>query len=205
MAVRSSENKRPRGRPRSIDKDAVLDKILEVFWKKGYEGTSLDDLTQAAGISRPSLYAALGDKRAVFLAVLDHYATGIGAEPMRAFAARSDIFEAVHVFLMTSLDNNTRPDGAQGCLLACCASTSSGHVEGVDEQLAEDFANLRALLTQRFVLERDNGVLNADPGPATRASLVIDLMTTQAIRARAGVSRCVLANELADKVRVILA
>src|SRR5216110_2711717 len=69
----------PAGRPRSFDLDKALDRALQVFWHKGYEGASLSDLTQAMGISRPSLYAAFGDKESLFRKVIDRYFEGPAA------------------------------------------------------------------------------------------------------------------------------
>ena len=66
------------GRPRAFDTEKALDQALQVFWKKGYESTSLADLTQAMGINPPSLYAAFGNKEALFLAVIQRYAEGPG-------------------------------------------------------------------------------------------------------------------------------
>src|SRR5437763_10008756 len=65
-----------RGRPRAFDLDKALDRALQVFWRKGYEGASLPDLTQAMGINRPSLYAAFGSKEELFRRALDRYAEG---------------------------------------------------------------------------------------------------------------------------------
>src|SRR5579859_7267292 len=67
---------RPKGRPRDFDVDRALDHALHVFWRKGYEGTSLSDLTRAMGINRPSLYAAFGNKEELFRKALDRYAAG---------------------------------------------------------------------------------------------------------------------------------
>ena len=69
-----------RGRPRAFDTARALDQALRVFWRHGYEGASLADLTAAMGINRPSLYAAFGNKETLFRRALDHYAAGAAAD-----------------------------------------------------------------------------------------------------------------------------
>jgi AcrR family transcriptional regulator len=71
------------GRPRSFDIDGALDRALRVFWRKGYEGASLSDLTKAVGVNRPSLYAAFGDKEALFRKALDRYLNGRRLTPKK--------------------------------------------------------------------------------------------------------------------------
>ncbi|HMH35803.1 MAG TPA: helix-turn-helix domain-containing protein, partial [Streptosporangiaceae bacterium] len=84
------------GRPRGFDVDEALDRALEVFWRQGYEGTALSDLTAAMGISRPSLYATFGNKEALFRKVLDRYADGPAAYAARALElpGARDVIEA---------------------------------------------------------------------------------------------------------------
>src|SRR5690242_20201777 len=72
-----------RGRPRAFDSDAALDRAMEVFWSKGYEGTSMSDLTQAMGINRPSLYAAFGDKESLFRRAIERYRSGTAVSYVR--------------------------------------------------------------------------------------------------------------------------
>src|SRR5687767_7619635 len=75
------------GRPRSFDTDKALDRAMHVFWRKGYDGTSLSDLTQAMHINAPSLYAAFGNKAALFGKVIDRYAAGPGRYVPKALEA----------------------------------------------------------------------------------------------------------------------
>ena len=79
---------KPAGRPRSFDTGKALDRALDVFWRNGYQGASLSDLTKAMGINRPSLYAAFGDKEKLFLKVLDRYAEGPASFPLLLFRSR---------------------------------------------------------------------------------------------------------------------
>src|SRR6185312_6508146 len=86
-----------RGRPRAFDAERALDRALNVFWRKGYEGASLPELTKAMGINRPSLYAAFGNKEALFKKALDRYASGPAGYVGRALAAPTarGVFEAL--------------------------------------------------------------------------------------------------------------
>src|ERR1700722_4582159 len=117
------------GRPRSFDVDRGLDRALRVFWRKGYEGTSLSDLTTAVGVNRPSLYAAFGDKKALFRKALGHYLTGPAAyteEALKEPTARA----VVERLLQGAADLNTAPRNPGGCLmvqgaLACSEASDS--------------------------------------------------------------------------------
>ena len=84
MGMKHNKSSGRMGRPRSFDIDRALDRALQVFWRKGYEGTSLSDLTKAVGVNRPSLYAAFGDKKALFRKALDRYLTGPAAYTQEA-------------------------------------------------------------------------------------------------------------------------
>lgn len=193
-----------RGRPRTIDREAVLDRAVEVFWERGYDGTSLDDLTRVMGISRPSLYAAFGDKRQVFLAAIDAYAAGVGARPLAAFDAQQDVREAVRAFLRASIENNTAKAHPWGCLIGCCANTSAIAVPGVAERIGTIGKTTERTLRIRFERESATGALDGRSTPAERAVLLADLMTAQAIRARAGASRRSLLSGLEMRVAAVV-
>src|SRR2546425_3042027 len=104
------------GRPRSFDINRALDRALQVFWRKGYEGTSLSDLTKAVGVNRPSLYAAFGDKESLFRKALDRYLDGPAAyiqEALKEPTARA----VVERLLRGATDLNAAPRNPGGCLM----------------------------------------------------------------------------------------
>ena len=78
---------RSRGRPRSFDEKNALEKAVQVFWSKGYDGVTIDDLVEGMGVGRPSLYAVFGDKRSIFLRALKSYAEAKGARAAKALFA----------------------------------------------------------------------------------------------------------------------
>src|SRR3977135_1391854 len=90
--MKLDKSARSKGRPRAFDVDLALDRALHLFWRKGYEGTSLSDLTKAMRINRPSLYAAFGNKETLFRKTLDRYSKGPTAfshDALRAPTARA--------------------------------------------------------------------------------------------------------------------
>ncbi|MEM8795901.1 MAG: TetR/AcrR family transcriptional regulator [Pseudomonadota bacterium] len=199
------ENKtRTRGRPPSIDRNAALDAAVRSFWEHGYEGASLTTLTDAMGLSRPSLYAAFGDKAELFMRAMDRYGQTIGARPLQAFQSTKSISEAVRTFLTTALDGNTLEDAPSGCLFACCATTAAERDPAVRDQLADVFSRTINEFRKRFEAEAAAGNLSEDPTPQRRAELLHDLMVAQAVRARAGASRDELLAGLDSRAAAVL-
>src|SRR5215467_221122 len=111
------------GRPRAFDRDQALELALDVFWREGYEGASLSDLTEAMGINRPSLYAAFGDKQGLFRKVLDRYFDGPAAY-MREALNQPTARAVIEQLLQGTADLLTNRHNPKGCLsvqgaLAC--------------------------------------------------------------------------------------
>ena len=118
----------PVGRPRNFDIDRALDQAMLVFWRKGYNGTSMPDLTEAMGIKRPSLYAAFGNKEALFEKVLDRYRNGPASYVDRAIEnpTSREVFESL---LHGVIELLTDPDHPGGCLFV---QAGLGRVEPAD-------------------------------------------------------------------------
>src|SRR5277367_529945 len=112
---------RPRGRPRSFDERQALEKAIQVFWSKGYDGVTIDDLVAGMGVGRPSLYAVFGDKRTLFLRVLRAYAEAKGALAAKALLAPQSLRDSLAAFLRHAVETATEEGSAPGCLLGCVA------------------------------------------------------------------------------------
>ena len=193
---------RARGRPRTFCEAAALDAAVRVFWEKGYDGASLDDLTRAMGIGRPSLYAAFGDKRSLFLASLERYGQTVGSCGIVGLARHADVREAVTAFLERLLASNL--GAPRGCLVGSASGPSIGTIEGVDAMVRDMGATTEALLRDRFDAAREAGQLPSDFPSEERARLLADLMHAQAFRARTGEPRARLEAEIPAKVDAVL-
>src|SRR3954447_24339387 len=112
---------RPRGRPRSFDETGALEKATQVFWSKGYDGVTIDDLVAGMGVGRPSLYAVFGDKRAIFLRVLKAYAERKGELAAKALLMPKSLRDSIAGFLRYAVESATEKGSARGCLLICVA------------------------------------------------------------------------------------
>jgi len=189
------------GRPRKFDREEVLDKAIEVFWKKGFEGASLDDLTNAMGINRPSLYSTFKDKQSLYLAAISAYGLSIARAPLVAFQVEKDPKNAVRAFLITMLKNQTRNDGlAQGCLMASCAATNAETIPEVEAMLLAGTKAALSELEKGFEQFKNAGQLSSTFPSGIKAGLLLDIMQGYAYRSRLGEGRKKLMAEIEDKV-----
>jgi AcrR family transcriptional regulator len=176
---------RERGRPRGFDADAALDRAVEVFWRKGYEGDSLADLTDAMGINRPSMYAAYGNKEELFRRALTRYAEEDMAYA-RAALEEPTAYQVVESFLRANADAITRADRPAGCL-----SIQGGLAAGSD--IAEFLATSRLAgeraLADRLARAVGEGDLPADADPVALARYVMSVSEGNAVHAAAGADR----------------
>jgi AcrR family transcriptional regulator len=180
-----------KGRPREFDVDKALDRALHVFWREGYEGASLPELTKAMGINRPSLYAAFGNKEALFRKALDRYAEGPAAyvrEALNEPTARA----VAERLLGGTIDLVTDRRNPRGCLLVQAALACGEAAESVRRELCARRMASEAAIRQRFERARAEGDLPADTDPADLARYVVTVIQGIAVLAAGGARRAEL-------------
>ena len=183
-------NKSPKrmGRPRSFDIDRALDRALVVFWRKGYEGACLSDLTKAVGVNRPSLYAAFGDKDALFRKALDRYLHGPAAytqEALKEPTARA----VVERLLRGAADLNTAPHNPGGCLMVQGALACGEAADSIRQELSACRAAGEAAIRRRLQRAKSEGDLSTDADPADLARYLATVLYGMAVQAAGGASR----------------
>lgn len=189
-----------RGRPRGFDVDEALDQAVEVFWRQGYEGTSLEDLTTAMGINRPSLYAAFGNKEATFRKALGRYAEIEMAYVGDALAEPTARAVAEH-YLRANVAAITAPDRPPGCLSIQGGLASSAEDRRIVDFLSESRAGGKARIAERFRAARDSGDLSADEDPDELAEYVVTVSAGLAVQASGGATRRTLAGVVERALR----
>jgi AcrR family transcriptional regulator len=176
------------GRPLEFDPREALDKALELFWRHGYEGTSLADLTKAMGIVRPSLYATFGQKEDLFRKVVDLYwSRHLGFA--RAAREKPTAREVVEVLLFGFADAVTGSGTPAGCLGVNGALACSPASEDIQKELAARRTRDEAVLRKRLERARSEGDLPEDVSPADLARFITTVLRGMAVQAKSGASR----------------
>ncbi|WP_248294940.1 TetR/AcrR family transcriptional regulator [Actinoplanes sp. TBRC 11911] len=177
------------GRPRSFDHDEALDRALEVFWRQGYEGTGIADLTKAMGINNaPSLYHTFGNKEELFHQVLDRYAEG-PARYIREAMARPTAREAVEALLHGAADATTDPDHPRGCITVHGALPLSPGARAAHDELTARRAAGEAALRDRLQRARKDGEIPAAADPDGLARFFTTIYQGIAVQAAGGATR----------------
>ena len=176
--------KRSPGRPRSFSLEAALDRAIPVFWAKGYNGASFRDLTQAMGISAPSLVAAFGDKRRLFDAAVARYVETIAAGPFAALECERALPDQLSAFFAAVIANAGGEGKPTGCLIVCALAEEAGDDAVASTRLRMLMAAADEQLTRKFVAA---GV--APEAARGRAQIAVATMQSLALRARAGASK----------------
>jgi AcrR family transcriptional regulator len=183
----AAKPRKPRGRPRSFDRDAALAAAMEVFWQKGFEATSISDLTEAMGINPPSLYSAFGDKEHLFLEAIESYQHRRGdscpyAEEPTARGAIRRLLE----YMANDLAESSHP---RGCLMMMAAATSANASPSLQKILTEKRLGARDNLRARIKQGIEDGDVPAGTDATALADFYSTVMTGMSLRAKDGVSR----------------
>jgi len=180
----------PRGRPRSFDRDAALQSAMCVFWRRGYDGASLEELLDAmGGLTPPSFYAAFGSKEELFLEVVELYQRATGTEPLRALNQTGPVRDAIDAMLRAGVDAFDNAPVGGGCLLVLAAPTRTRTNAGVHERLHKLRCQLPEMLEKRLKRAVAEGEIAATVPVADIAAFYTTVIHGLAVDARDGVSR----------------
>jgi AcrR family transcriptional regulator len=188
MVQKSSADMKRRGRPRAYDPEIALARAAAVFWKAGYAGTSLDELSAATGMNRPSLYAAFGDKRDLYLKTLEHYSAQARDETLKILADNPTLRVFLKRFYDKALDLYFG-DGPRGCYTVGTAATVAAVDDGVRDFLAERIRNGDEFLKKQIEKAIERGELAANADAFALSCLATATLHTLAVRSRAGIPR----------------
>lgn len=180
---------RPRGRPRSFDTEATLAQATLAFWQRGYASTSMDDLSAATGLNRPSLYGAFGDKHELYLQALRLYTEQSNAAIAAALEGRTLRDGLLRVYELALQLYYPADEAARGCLLIGTAATEAPRDEAIRQQLGDSLRGFNAAFEARLQQAVESGELPAGTDVAMRAQLASAVLHSMALRARAGDAR----------------
>jgi AcrR family transcriptional regulator len=200
--VQKSEPRR-RGRPRAYDAGQALSEARNAFWKHGYAATSLDDLSAATAMNRPSLYAAFGDKHALYLKTLESYRNDARTQLAERMSGERPLAAELGEVYDLALASYLATDSPRGCFLISTAVTEASSEPAVRAVLAAALGEINEAFTRRFRLGRERGELSSASDPAGLARIASAALYSLAIHARAGLSRKELEGIAAAAVRLI--
>lgn len=176
------------GRPREFDAETALDQAMEVFWRHGYEGATIAQLTEAMGINPPSLYACFGNKEGLLKAALDRYTKlrNVWMDEVVAAPTARDVAERM---LMGIAEKQTDPANPPGCLLVQGGIACGTGSENVPFELAARRAENEDQLRERFVRAKAEGDLKPTSDPAALARYVSAVSVGMGVMASSGSDR----------------
>jgi AcrR family transcriptional regulator len=179
---------KPRGRPLAFNQDEALDKALNVFWARGYEGASMTELTEVLGINKPSIYAAFGNKEALFRKALARYVTGPAAFVGEAMKEPS-VRQVVEKFLTQAVDFFSDKSTPNGCMIVQGALTCGQSSSAIQQELVAYRSSIETTLAKRFELAKKQGDLLPDGNTKQLAKYIATIHQGMSVQATSGATR----------------
>lgn len=152
------------GRAREFDDQAVLDRAADLFWRRGYDVVSVQDLEASTGLGRGSLYNAYGDKEGLFIAALDRYAERFGAAPFRHLAER-DVGAGIRRMLEAIVERMDKPANPRGCLLTNTSLSFGTGSSRIDAYVAQKIGAMEKMIEEAIARAKDEAQIPADANP----------------------------------------
>jgi len=182
--------KKTRGRPKQFDRDVALDRALDLFWRHGYEATSLADLVEVTGAKAPTLYAEFGNKEGLFCASVEHYLTKHTEYSHQLLLQEelpiAEIVERYARFFATLFTDADRPSG---CFMICTSATLSSNSNAVGDMLREKHQQQEANLKICFDRKVQQGELLGKTDTALLAKYLCTTIQGLSTQAREGATR----------------
>jgi TetR/AcrR family transcriptional regulator, copper-responsive repressor len=195
---------RRRGRPRAFEPEAALTQAMDVFWKDGFAATSLDNVSAATGLNRPSLYGAFGDKRALYLQAYGQYRKRVNESFAPLFAARKPLRVKLRRILTAALDLYlSGQDGPRGCFTVLSAASDAIADWDLQSLVVEAIDNTDRAFGRIFADARAAGELPPSADPRRLARMASATIHTLSIRARARIPRAQILPIIDDAVTTI--
>lgn len=182
-------------RPREFDHEEVLQKAMEVFWEKGYEGTSVQDLVERAEVNRFSLYATFQNKHQLFLSALDHYRDHMVSRLLGEVECSSEGFSAIRDYLQALVDLSPE-HGFMGCLMVNSATEVAPHDPESKERIAAHFERMKKAFHRALEISEKNGELIPGQNIEALADCFVAVALGLAVVAKVSAPQEVLQNQI---------
>jgi AcrR family transcriptional regulator len=180
---------KPRGRPRGFDRDEALESAMRLFWSRGYEATSISDLTHAMRITSPSLYSAFGDKKRLFLEAVQRYEQAAGCFARKALTEEPTAELAIRRLLLDALKSFTDPKNPKGCLIVLGATNCTVEATDIFEAVAERRRNAESAVRARIAAGQKAGELSDNADVDALTGVITATLYGLALKARDGAPR----------------
>lgn len=181
-----SPNRKSRGRPREFDREKALGVALRIFWEQGYEPASVAELCAAMGINPPSLYAAFGNKAALFLEAARHYERVFWTAPARRLMAEPDVYKAVSGYFQEAAQILLSPSAPCGCMIVLAAINISESETEIISELRQMRENTRKMFAERLRCAIKAGQIPADADVPALSGALTAFLEGLSLQAREG-------------------